>query len=476
VQDNNRSILAFLRFFFPVLILFGTAGLSSAAQITLRWNDNSTNEDGFRIERRIGTSGTYQELVKITSNIVSYTDPNLSVATTYCYRVRAFNSRGNSSYSNENCATIPVPVSVAASFTLTVSRAGSGRGTITSSPAGINCRADCSQTYSSGTVVALSAVAARGSVFSGLAGDAGCTDGNVTLNANINCIATFNLASGNLARKRQPTGAVNPSIGEPDKIGVYSPSTGVWFLDRNGSSTWDGCQVDSCVQLFTGSNALPVVGDWNGSGLTRVGLFRVGLFAADPSEWFLDANGNGTWDGCAIDICSHSFGASTDLPVVGQWKRRGEDRIAIFRRADNQWHLDVNGNESFESCRIDKCPSLSIYQPGDVPVAGDWTGRGTTQLGLFRPSTGEWFLDRKNNGSWNGCKKDLCISSFGMAGDIPVSGDWSATGISSIGVFRPSSGQWFLDLNGNGTWDGPAIDLYVAGYGQTGDIPVVGKW
>jgi hypothetical protein len=33
-----------------------------------------------------------------------------------------------------------------------------------------------------------------------------------------------------------------------------------------------------------------------------------------------------------------------------------------------------------------------------------------------------------------------------------------------------------LDLNGNGAWDGPALDLYVSGYGQAGDIPVVGKW
>jgi hypothetical protein len=113
---------------------------------------------------------------------------------------------------------------------------------------------------------------------------------------------------------------------------------------------------------------------------------------------------------------------------------------------------------------------------GDVPVTGDWRGRGTTQLGLFRPSTGEWFLDRKNSGSWNGCKKDLCISSFGLAGDIPVSGDWNGTGITHIGVFRPSRGEWFLDLNGNGTWDGPSVDLYVAGFGHAGDIPVIGNW
>jgi hypothetical protein len=112
---------------------------------------------------------------------------------------------------------------------------------------------------------------------------------------------------------------------------------------------------------------------------------------------------------------------------------------------------------------------------GDVPVAGDWTGAGTTQLGLFRPSTGEWFLDRNANRAWNGCKKDICITSFGTSGDIPVSGDWDRTGISKIGVFRPKTGEWFLDLNGNGKWE-PGVDLYVPAYGRTGDLPVVGRW
>ena len=111
---------------------------------------------------------------------------------------------------------------------------------------------------------------------------------------------------------------------------------------------------------------------------------------------------------------------------------------------------------------------------GDIPVAGDWTGSGTTQLGLFRPSTGEWFLNRNANRSWTSCKKDTCISSFGEDGDLAVIGDWDGTGRSKIGIFRPDTGEWFLDLNGNGKWD-DGIDLHLS-YGQPGDVPIVGKW
>jgi hypothetical protein len=164
------------------------------------------------------------------------------------------------------------------------------------------------------------------------------------------------------------------------------------------------------------------------------------------------------------------------MPAVGRWSTASGDRIAIFRRSEEKWHLDINGNETLDNCKTDQCASLNVYQEGDVPVAGDWTGRGTTSVGLFRPSTGEWFLDKNANRSWNGCTKDLCIVSFGKTGDLPISGDWTGTGVSRIGVFRPSTGEWFLDRNGNGKWDGPTLDTYVARFGQAGDIPVVGSW
>jgi hypothetical protein len=279
--------------------------------------------------------------------------------------------------------------------------------------------------------------------------------------ANITCTASFSAVSG---------GRTESPLSLRDRIGIYRPSTGEWFLDRNGNGSWDDCQTDYCLRLFTGSDALPVVGDWNASGTTKVGLF-----AADSSEWFIDANGKDTWDGCDVDICASSFGVPTDVPLAGRWKTGSEDRFAIFRPSENRWYLDLNGNERLQSCKTDRCASFNIYQTNDVPVAGDWTARGTTQLGLFRPSTGEWFLDGNNNNSWNGCKKDLCIASFGRDGDQPVTGDWNGTGATKIGVFRPSTGEWFLDLNGNGKWE-DQVDLYIPGFGQQGDVPVVGKW
>ncbi|MDH4138922.1 MAG: hypothetical protein OEW09_19730, partial [Anaerolineae bacterium] len=77
---------------------------------------------------------------------------------------------------------------------LTVNKAGTGTGTVTSDPAGINCGADCTEGYSDLTSVTLTATAAAGSTFAGWSGDADCSDGQVTMNADKTCTATFQRA------------------------------------------------------------------------------------------------------------------------------------------------------------------------------------------------------------------------------------------------------------------------------------------
>ncbi|MBE2216549.1 MAG: fibronectin type III domain-containing protein [Opitutaceae bacterium] len=81
-----------------------------AAQFTLTWADNSTNETGFRIERSTNGS-TFTEISTVGANVVSYVDAGLPNSTTYWYRLRAYNSAGNSGYSNVATGTTPPPLS-----------------------------------------------------------------------------------------------------------------------------------------------------------------------------------------------------------------------------------------------------------------------------------------------------------------------------------------------------------------------------
>ena len=81
----------------------------------LIWSDASTDEDGFRVERRLGSTGTFQEIAELGAGSTAYTDPGLVAQSEYCYRVAAFNANGTSGYSSVQCATTsppPPPVEV----------------------------------------------------------------------------------------------------------------------------------------------------------------------------------------------------------------------------------------------------------------------------------------------------------------------------------------------------------------------------
>jgi hypothetical protein len=76
----------------------------SSSQIDLQWQDNSDNEDGFKIER--SSDGTnFNQIATVGAGVTTYPNTGLAPSTTYWYRVRAFNAGGDSDYSNVASAT-----------------------------------------------------------------------------------------------------------------------------------------------------------------------------------------------------------------------------------------------------------------------------------------------------------------------------------------------------------------------------------
>ena len=82
-----------------------TAVTSSANEIDLSWQDNSGNETGFWIERSPNGSDSWAEIAMVAGNVTGYGDSSVSPATTYYYRVYAYNAAGNSGYSNTVAVT-----------------------------------------------------------------------------------------------------------------------------------------------------------------------------------------------------------------------------------------------------------------------------------------------------------------------------------------------------------------------------------
>ena len=146
----------------------------------------------------------------------------------------------------------------------------------------------------------------------------------------------------------------------------------------------------------------------------------------------------------AIDMRETSYGWTID--PYPAWKEPVE--AAAF--ADGVWTLGGR--------------KLALGQPGDLPVAAAWDGGGLLEPGVYRPSANRWFIDRSFSERKDG-KPDLDFAVPEMRpGDLPVAGDWTGAHKAAPGFYRPSDGSWHL-----GTL--PVIHL-----GGPDMVPLVGDW
>ena len=257
-----------------------------------------------------------------------------------------------------------------------------------------------------------------------------------------------------------PVSGLDPRIQASTPIGPYidpNYNNGILSVANNRVLSFV-TQISPGVFNFNGNSSLLAYPPAAPPRPADIGIFRSGL-------WALDLNGNGTWDGIPPDQAIF-FGIPGDVPVAGDWNGTGTSKIGIFR--DGLWALDLNGNGAWDGVPPDQATFFGI--PGDVPVVGDWTGTGTSKIGIFR--NGMWALDMNGNGAWDGVPTDQAFF-FGEPGDIPVTGDWSGDGKTKVGIYR--NGMWALDVNGNGIWDGTPTDQLFF-FGIPGDIPVTGDW
>jgi hypothetical protein len=244
---------------------------------------------------------------------------------------------------------------------------------------------------------------------------------------------------------------------------------------------------------FGNADALAVTGDFNGDGVTDIGVFVDG-------HWYLDLNGNGEWD--SGDLWAQ-LGSQDDSPVTGDWDDDGKTDIGIYGPAwpRDPWAIsrepglpDADNYPTLPDGKMKNMPPVSddatsggrvmkrtvrgkrradlidhVFHygaPADVPVTGDWNGDGIRQIGVFRD--GQWNIDSDGDGRLTNVDE---IAIFGQTGDKPVAGDFDGDGIDEIGVFR--AGKWIVDTNHNRELD--AQDR-VFELGGEGDQPVVGDW
>ena len=231
---HKRYTVLFYVITFTILFLIHAA-TASAGSTTLSWYPPTANEDGTPLTDLAGykiyygtASRSYTQSIDVGNKTIQ-TVPNLSEGVTYYFAATAYNtSQKESTYSNEISRTMsmptplptptpnptptPQPTPSPLTHVLTVDMNGTGTGTVTSSPAGISCGSDCTETYNAGTAVTLSALPDENSVFSGWSG--ACTGTGaciVTMDAAKSVTATFTMKTYTITATAGTGGRISPS-------------------------------------------------------------------------------------------------------------------------------------------------------------------------------------------------------------------------------------------------------------------------
>lgn len=264
-----------------------------------------------------------------------------------------------------------------------------------------------------------------------------------------------------------PIVSSTPSIEIPNWIATTANNDSIGLSEAEYQELRQGLLT---VNVFTeqhpqGFSQIPIEifllnasGDFEGDGQADLAVFR-----PTDRNWYLLYSSNNQFQ-------SVSFGLPNDRLVIGDYDSDGKTDIAAYQ-TDNPDYPGLGVWQIRNSSGNNLRRSIQWGLPDDIPIAMDIDRNNTSDLAIFRPSNGTWYIMRMGDiikprtlgAPENGVH--YRIIQWGMAGDKPLAGDFDADGVDELVAFRPSAGDWYIYNDVTRTYK-------VVHWGANGDIPM----
>jgi hypothetical protein len=366
------------------------ANAVSISQINLTWADNSTNETGFRVEQALVSSGPWTQIADLAANNTSLGNTGLSANTMYYYRVYAYNSCGNSAYTNVASVVtlLPPPANAATNMTSSSFTANWGSG-------------------STGTTGYLLDVATNSSFTSYVSGYQNLNVGNVQ-NRNVSGLGAgtyyYRLQSYSLVGASADSNVVSATTvvtSTPTPTPAPTPSSSPWSkaFGSTSNDAGQGVAFDSSGNMYATGYFQGTVnfgcGSLSSNGTSYPDAFLTKYSSTGVCLWSKSFGGGLDDKGYSVAVDSSDnvivvgyFGGTADFgggPVTGQ---RGYNIFVAKYAADGTYQWAKTFGSSSGGSNI--AYGVAVDSGGNVAITGtfqntvDFGGGPITAAGLYR--------------------------------------------------------------------------------------------